>query len=115
MSLSRQAQASRHGPLGKGAAPKAEAIGMMPCSDQNRLLPLPGHELWFCPMKNHGKKIMGGLAEAVAKINDLVGGLLTLSELHALQMRVDPTNYNVTILTWIKKLVLFTLIKWYYL
>ena len=67
------------------------------------------------PVKNHGKKIMGGLAEAVAKIDDLVGGLLTLSELHAFQMRVDPANYKVTFLTWIKKLFLFTLIKWYYL
>ncbi|XP_072522738.1 hemoglobin, alpha embryonic 5 [Salminus brasiliensis] len=47
------------------------------------------------PVKNHGKKIMGGLAEAVAKIDDLFGGLLTLSELHAFQLRVDPANFKI--------------------
>ncbi|XP_066519477.1 hemoglobin, alpha embryonic 5 [Hoplias malabaricus] len=47
------------------------------------------------PVKNHGKKVMGGLADAVANIDDLFGGLLTLSELHAFQLRVDPANYKI--------------------
>ena len=48
-------------------------------------------------VKSHGKSIMLGVAEAVKKIDDLNGGLLTLSELHAFTLRVDPANFKVEI------------------
>lgn len=48
-------------------------------------------------VKNHGKKIMGGVALAVAKIDDLSKGLLELSELHAFKLRVDPANFKVNL------------------
>ncbi|XP_041756318.2 hemoglobin subunit alpha-2-like [Coregonus clupeaformis] len=38
---------------------------------------------------------MGGVYEAVSKIDDLAGGLLTLSELHAFMLRVDPVNFKI--------------------
>ncbi|PWA17844.1 hemoglobin embryonic subunit alpha-like isoform X2 [Gambusia affinis] len=38
---------------------------------------------------------MGGVAEAVAKIDSLTTGLLNLSELHAFTLRVDPANFKV--------------------
>ncbi|KAG7491839.1 hypothetical protein MATL_G00008370 [Megalops atlanticus] len=47
------------------------------------------------PVRKHGKTIMGGVGEAVEKIDDLVGGLLNLSELHAFQLRVDPANFKI--------------------
>lgn len=50
------------------------------------------------PVRNHGKKVVGGLGLAVDKIDDLFGGLLTQSELHAFQLRVDPANFKVYIL-----------------
>ncbi|KAL7371795.1 hypothetical protein ABVT39_005193 [Epinephelus coioides] len=47
------------------------------------------------PVKNHGKKVMNGIGLAVAKIDDLVCGLLELSEQHAFQLRVDPSNFKI--------------------
>ncbi|KAM4525998.1 hemoglobin, alpha embryonic 5 [Fundulus diaphanus] len=47
------------------------------------------------PVTKHGQKIMGGVAQAVAKIDDLSNGLLELSELHAFQLRVDPANFKI--------------------
>ncbi|XP_041830890.1 hemoglobin, alpha embryonic 5 [Melanotaenia boesemani] len=47
------------------------------------------------PVKKHGKKIMGGVAQAVGVIDDLTNGLLELSERHAFQMRVDPANFKI--------------------
>ncbi|KAM9346426.1 hemoglobin subunit alpha-1-like isoform 1-T2 [Symphorus nematophorus] len=47
------------------------------------------------PVKKHGKVVMGGVGDAVAKIDDLTGGLLTLSELHAFTLRVDPANFKI--------------------
>ena len=38
---------------------------------------------------------MGGVADAVKKIDDLSAGLLNLSELHAFTLRVDPANFKV--------------------
>ncbi|KAM3859227.1 hemoglobin subunit alpha-1-like [Diretmus argenteus] len=46
-------------------------------------------------IRKHGKIVINGIGEAVAKIDDLQKGLLTLSELHAFQLRVDPTNYKI--------------------
>ncbi|XP_051273258.1 hemoglobin subunit alpha-1 isoform X1 [Dicentrarchus labrax] len=47
------------------------------------------------PVKAHGKKVMGGINLAVSKIDDLTNGLLELSEQHAFQLRVDPTNFKI--------------------
>ncbi|XP_022062982.1 hemoglobin embryonic subunit alpha-like [Acanthochromis polyacanthus] len=47
------------------------------------------------PLMKHGKTVMGGVADAVTKIDDLTGGLLTLSELHAFTLRVDPANFKI--------------------
>ncbi|XP_060882819.1 hemoglobin subunit alpha-1-like [Labrus mixtus] len=46
-------------------------------------------------VKKHGATVMGGVAEAVKKIDDLTAGLLTLSELHAFTLRVDPANFKI--------------------
>ncbi|KAM7381965.1 hypothetical protein PAMA_012703 [Pampus argenteus] len=46
------------------------------------------------PVKAHGKKVMGGVADAVACIDDLTGGLQAKSELHAFKLRVDPANFK---------------------
>uniref|UniRef100_H2LKT8 Globin domain-containing protein n=1 Tax=Oryzias latipes TaxID=8090 RepID=H2LKT8_ORYLA len=47
------------------------------------------------PVKKHGKTVMGGIADAVGKIDDISSGLLNLSELHAFTLRVDPTNFKI--------------------
>ncbi|CAK6971188.1 hemoglobin embryonic subunit alpha-like [Scomber scombrus] len=47
------------------------------------------------PVKKHGKTVMGGVADAVTKIDDLKAGLLNLSELHAFTLRVDPANFKI--------------------
>ncbi|XP_041735654.1 hemoglobin embryonic subunit alpha isoform X1 [Coregonus clupeaformis] len=46
-------------------------------------------------VRKHGKTVMGGVGEAVGKIDDLTAGLLTLSELHAFQLRIDPANFKI--------------------
>lgn len=43
----------------------------------------------------HGKRVMGGIALAVSKIDNLTDGLLVLSEQHAFTLRVDPANFKV--------------------
>lgn len=47
------------------------------------------------PIKKHGVIILKGVSDAVATIDDLKGGLLALSELHAFTLRVDPANFKV--------------------
>ncbi|CAN9509002.1 unnamed protein product [Ophioblennius macclurei] len=47
------------------------------------------------PVKAHGKKVMSGVVLAVNNIDDITGGLLALSELHAFQLRVDPSNFKI--------------------
>lgn len=49
------------------------------------------------PVKKHGKVVMDGVGFAVGQIDDLIGGLLTLSELHAFTLRIDPANFKVAI------------------
>lgn len=49
------------------------------------------------PVRKHGITIMGGVYQALDKIDDITGGLLTLSELHAFMLRVDPVNFKVII------------------
>ncbi|XP_039980273.1 hemoglobin embryonic subunit alpha-like [Xiphias gladius] len=45
--------------------------------------------------KKHGITVMSGVGEAVSKLDDLKGGLLNLSELHAFTLRVDPANFKI--------------------
>ncbi|XP_063338195.1 hemoglobin, alpha embryonic 5 [Pelmatolapia mariae] len=76
----------------------AEALGRM-------LLVYPQTKTYFshwpdltpgsAPVVSHGKQIMGGVTEAVSKIDNLSGGLLELSELHAFKLRVDPSNFKI--------------------
>ncbi|KAF7665997.1 hypothetical protein LDENG_00122130 [Lucifuga dentata] len=47
------------------------------------------------PVRKHGSTIMSGVADAITKIDDLTKGLLTLSELHAFNLRVDPANFKI--------------------
>ncbi|XP_026180669.1 hemoglobin embryonic subunit alpha-like [Mastacembelus armatus] len=47
------------------------------------------------PVKKHGKTVMMGVTEAVGKIDDLTAGLLSLSELHAFTLKVDPANFKI--------------------
>ncbi|XP_053707234.1 hemoglobin subunit alpha-1-like [Synchiropus splendidus] len=51
----------------------------------------PGSE----PVKKHGKTVMGGVGQAVDLIDNLTKGLLTLSELHAFTLRIDPANFKI--------------------
>ncbi|XP_041813553.1 hemoglobin subunit alpha-A [Chelmon rostratus] len=46
-------------------------------------------------VKKHGATIMAAIGEAVGKIDDLVGALSNLSELHAFKLRVDPANFRM--------------------
>ncbi|XP_030610596.1 hemoglobin, alpha embryonic 5 [Archocentrus centrarchus] len=76
----------------------AEALGRM-------LLVYPQTKTYFshwpdlspgsAPLLSHGKLIMAGVTEAVAKIDNLSTGLLELSELHAFKLRVDPANFKI--------------------
>ncbi|XP_041824652.1 hemoglobin subunit alpha-1 [Melanotaenia boesemani] len=82
---------------------KAEAVGTDALS--RMLIVYPQTKTYFshwkdlspgsAPVKKHGKTVMGGVADAVAKIDDLTGGLLNLSELHAFTLRVDPANFKI--------------------
>ncbi|XP_028267195.1 hemoglobin embryonic subunit alpha [Parambassis ranga] len=82
---------------------KAEDIGSDALS--RMLLVYPQTKTYFshwkdlspgsAPVKKHGKTVMGGVGEAVSKIDDLKAGLLNLSELHAFTLRVDPANFKI--------------------
>lgn len=47
------------------------------------------------PVRKHGKTIMDTVGDAIGSIDDLVGGLAALSELHAFKLRIDPANFKV--------------------
>ncbi|CAJ1076029.1 hemoglobin embryonic subunit alpha-like [Xyrichtys novacula] len=47
------------------------------------------------PVRKHGMTVMGGIASAVKNIDNIAGGLLSLSELHAFTLRVDPANFKI--------------------
>uniref|UniRef100_A0A3P9K7M9 Globin domain-containing protein n=1 Tax=Oryzias latipes TaxID=8090 RepID=A0A3P9K7M9_ORYLA len=84
-------------------APKADDVGADALS--RMLAVYPQTKTYFAhwkdlspgsaPVKKHGKTIMGGVADAVGKIDDLTAGLLNLSELHAFTLRVDPANFKI--------------------
>ncbi|KAK3532753.1 hypothetical protein QTP86_028120 [Hemibagrus guttatus] len=46
-------------------------------------------------VKKHGKTVVSGVEVAVNKIDDLTNGLLDLSQLHAFQLRIDPSNFKI--------------------
>ncbi|KAJ7992497.1 hypothetical protein DPEC_G00279290 [Dallia pectoralis] len=46
-------------------------------------------------VRKHGGVIMEGIINAVENIDDLSAGLLTLSELHAFMLRIDPANFKI--------------------
>lgn len=46
-------------------------------------------------VKAHGKRVLQAVGVAVTKIDDLLTGLMDLSEKHAYTMRVDPANFKV--------------------
>ncbi|XP_073694433.1 hemoglobin, alpha adult 2 [Garra rufa] len=46
-------------------------------------------------VKKHGKTVMGAITDAVGKMDDLIGGLSSLSDLHATKLRVDPGNFKI--------------------
>uniref|UniRef100_UPI0037E89CB7 hemoglobin subunit alpha-2-like n=1 Tax=Semicossyphus pulcher TaxID=241346 RepID=UPI0037E89CB7 len=82
---------------------KAEEIG---CDAMSRMLVVyPQTKTYFshwkdlspgsAPVRKHGLTVMSGVADAVSKIDDLTGGLLDLSELHAFTLRVDPANFKI--------------------
>ncbi|XP_077383285.1 hemoglobin embryonic subunit alpha-like [Festucalex cinctus] len=84
-------------------SPKTEEIGMQALS--RLLVVYPQTKTYFShwkdlspgsvPVRKHGKAIMSGVGDAVGKLADLRGGLLTLSELHAYTLRVDPANFKI--------------------
>ncbi|XP_033840926.1 hemoglobin, alpha embryonic 5 [Periophthalmus magnuspinnatus] len=47
------------------------------------------------PIMKHGKLILAGVSLAVKNIDDINKGLLELSEKHAFQLRVDPSNFKL--------------------
>ncbi|KAG7255098.1 hypothetical protein CRUP_026703 [Coryphaenoides rupestris] len=47
------------------------------------------------PVRKHGQTIMTGVVDAVSKLDNLKDGLLSLSELHAFMLRVDPVNFKL--------------------
>ena len=46
-------------------------------------------------IRKHGYTVVKGVLDSVDLIDDLVGGLLDLSELHAFRLRIDPANFKV--------------------
>ncbi|XP_060798133.1 hemoglobin subunit alpha-2-like [Neoarius graeffei] len=46
-------------------------------------------------VRKHGLTVMQGVLSAVEMIDDLRTGLLSLSELHAFRLRVDPSNFKI--------------------
>ncbi|XP_071374735.1 hemoglobin subunit alpha-A-like [Centroberyx affinis] len=46
-------------------------------------------------VKKHGAVIMQAVGDAVGKMDDLVGAMTDLSDLHAFKLRVDPTNFKM--------------------
>ncbi|XP_061568711.1 hemoglobin subunit alpha-A-like [Cololabis saira] len=85
------------------AAAKAEEIGAQALG--RMLVVYPQTKTYFshwsdlgpnsAEVKKHGATIMGTLGDAVGMMDDLVGGLNSLSELHAFKLRVDPANFKI--------------------
>ncbi|KAF7691022.1 hemoglobin embryonic subunit alpha-like [Silurus meridionalis] len=84
-------------------SPKAEEIGsqalyrMLTVYPQTKTYFTHWTDMSFnsAQLKKHGKTVMSGVEVAVNKIDDLTSGMLSLSELHAYQLRVDPANFKI--------------------
>ncbi|XP_066529767.1 hemoglobin subunit alpha-like [Hoplias malabaricus] len=84
-------------------ASKADEIGVEALS--RMLIVFPQTKTYFshwsdlnpgsAQVKKHGKNIIGAVADAVDKIDDLPGALNELSELHAYKLRMDPANFKI--------------------
>lgn len=46
-------------------------------------------------VKKHGKTVMSAITDAVGKMDDLLGGMSSLSDLHATKFRIDPVNFKI--------------------
>lgn len=46
-------------------------------------------------VKKHGKTVITAITDAVGKMDDLIGGMSALSDLHAKKFRIDPVNFKV--------------------
>ncbi|XP_076865449.1 hemoglobin subunit alpha-like [Brachyhypopomus gauderio] len=85
------------------AAPKAEEIGIEVVSRMFTVYPQT--KTYFshwkdlssgsAELKKHGLTVMQGVMRAVESMDDLQTGLLSLSELHAFKLRVDPANFKI--------------------
>lgn len=53
------------------------------------------HSAGSAEVKNHGTTVMSAITKAVGNMDDLVGALSSLSDLHATKLRVDPGNFKV--------------------
>ncbi|KAF4115794.1 hemoglobin, alpha adult 2 [Onychostoma macrolepis] len=84
-------------------ASKADAIGeealgrMLTVYPQTKIYfaHWPDHSLGSAQVKKHGETVMGAITAAVGKMDDLIGGLSSLSDLHATKLRVDPGNFKI--------------------
>ncbi|XP_067232407.1 hemoglobin subunit alpha-2-like [Chanodichthys erythropterus] len=84
-------------------APKVEEIGNETLS--RTLFVYPQTKTYFShwadlnpgspQVKKHGTTVVKGVISAVEMMDDLKGGLLTLSELHAFMLRIDPANFKI--------------------
>ncbi|KAL0197102.1 hypothetical protein M9458_005642, partial [Cirrhinus mrigala] len=75
---------------GKADALGEEALGRM-------LTVYPQTKTYFAhwsDQSKHGITVMGAVTDAVGKMDDLVGGLSSLSDFHAKKLRVDPGNFK---------------------
>lgn len=52
------------------------------------------YSLGSAQVKKHGKNVMAAITDAVGKMDDLIGGLSSLSNLHA-KVHLDPVNFKV--------------------
>nr|AAX35759.1 hemoglobin alpha chain [Sciaenops ocellatus] len=84
---------------GRSADLGAEALGRM-------LVAFPQTKTYFSDwgqdigpqtqqVKTHGGVIMAAVGKAVRSIDNLVGAMKELSELHAFSLRVDPANFKI--------------------
>uniref|UniRef100_A0A8C7HT23 Hemoglobin subunit alpha-like n=1 Tax=Oncorhynchus kisutch TaxID=8019 RepID=A0A8C7HT23_ONCKI len=102
MSLSAKDKANVKAIWGK-ILPKSDEIGDQALS--RMLTAYPQTKTYFSkwadlspgsdPVKKHGAVIMGAIGNAVGLMDNLVGGLSALSDLHAFTLRVDPGNFKI--------------------
>ncbi|XP_059415288.1 hemoglobin subunit alpha-like, partial [Carassius carassius] len=80
---------------------QADALGQ---EALERMLAVPQTKIYFpqwsdyslgsAEVKEHGKNVMGAITDAVGKMDDLISGLSSLSDLHA-KVHLDPLNFKI--------------------